>query len=563
MRSLRFAAVVVVTAFAALAGSGGVGAGDDPATIGQWSEPVDWPVTGIHSALFYNGDVINFAYPFEGPGSEAWTAHPGPVSNGLVEVPVGRDLFCAGHAFLPDGSLAVFGGNDPRSADPFFYGTADVHRFDPVTGEWTRLPDMRNGRWYPTATVLPDGKVLISSGLNELNKVTSEFEVFDPDAGETRLLEGADRYPDLYPWMFVLPDGGVLHSGPEDVSMRLDVAAGEWSEVAASTYGYRESGTAAMLPLRPPEYRPRIMQIGGADPATNTAEIVDLGASIPAWAATEPMTYPRRHANATLLPDGTVLVSGGTIDANEADLAIRPAETYDPESGKWTEMAPVEYPRIYHSTAILLPDGRVMTSGGDDELTAEFFSPPYLFRGDRPQITRAPGGAVYGGDFEIETSGDVSEIVLMRPGSVTHSFNQEQRLIELEFEASSGKLSVEAPPSGNIAPPGYYMLFALDADGVPSEAKFIRIGETTDGSLRGDIDCDGDVDVTDGLALLRHTAGLPVQQGAPCPEIGSGDPVFGDLNCDGLVDPIDALVVLRHAAGLELLDIPECVPRRP
>lgn len=556
----RIAGLFAVAVAAALSGGNGAGAGGDPAIVGQWSAPIDWPVTGIHAAVLRTGEVITFAYPFEGQGSEAWVAGVAATHFTMREVPVSRDLFCAGHAFLPDGSLLVLGGNDARSMDPFFYGTADVHRFDPDLRTWMRLDDMAEGRWYPTATALEDGRILISSGLNQQSKVTSEFEIFDPKTGQTRRLKGADRYPDLYPWMFLLPSGEVVHAGPEDVSMLLDVGAGEWSEVAGNDFGYRQAGTAALLPLHPPGYRPVVMAIGGGDPATERVELLDMGTPEPGWEDAEAMHHARRHANSTLLPDGTVLVTGGTTTKNERDLAIKPAELYDPEADTWTETAPLVEPRIYHSTAVLLADGRVMTSGGDDELTAEVFSPPYLFRGERPEIVSAPGGAVYGGTFDVEVQGEASEVVLVRPSSVTHSFNQEQRLIELEFEKEDGSLSVETPPGPTIAPPGYYMLFVLNAEGVPSVLRFIRLGETTDGSLRGDTDCDGDVDVTDGLALLRHSAGLSGAQGAPCPEIGIGEPAFGDMDCDGDVDEVDSLVVLRYVAGLLQVWIPECPP---
>ena len=157
---------------------------------------------------------------------------------------------------------------------------------------------------------------------------------------------------------------------------------------------------------------------------------------------------------------------------------------WDPVTETWTTMARMQIPRLYHSTALLLPDGRVLAAGGGrafgkvtSQLNAEIYSPPYLFKGARPTITSAPTAIGYGSNFVIETP-DVSSIAmvsLVRPGAVTHGYNQDQRFLSLTFTQTPGGLQVQAPANANLAPPGYYMLFVLDTDGVPSAASFVRL----------------------------------------------------------------------------------------
>jgi hypothetical protein len=230
--------------------------------------------------------------------------------------------------------------------------------------------------------------------------------------------------------------------------------------------------------------------LGQFTPATNTAEILDLGDPPPAWRFTQPMQAARVMPDAVLLPDRTVVVIGGSA-TGKADVGIDPVletELFDPVSETWTPMCPIRVPRLYHATAILLPSGQVLLAGKDGLFNAppynypehriELFSPPYLFRGPRPQITGAPGAAGYDSGITIQSpdASSVEAVALLRPGSVTHSFNMEQRYVGLGITAqSAGQLTVETPPNPNVAPPGYYLLFLLNGAGVPSVGEFIRI----------------------------------------------------------------------------------------
>jgi hypothetical protein len=261
-----------------------------------------------------------------------------------------------------------------------------------------------------------------------------------------------------------------------------------------------------MLPLLPDDgYRVRVMTIGGGgvdrevfyqgghddEPSTNTVELLDLGAADPGWHDVTPMHHPRVLCDGVLLPDGTVLVIGGSF-SGKSDVAVDPvlpAEFYDPSADTWTELAPINCPHLYHSTALLLPDGRVMRGGKDGQFQRdpykyfehrlELFSPPYLFAGSRPQITSAPAAAGYGQAITIDcpTAGDVARVALIRAGAATHGFHMDQRYVGLAITGvDPQQLTVTLPPNGHVAPPGAYMLFLLDVAGIPSAARIIKVG---------------------------------------------------------------------------------------
>jgi hypothetical protein len=124
---------------------------------------------------------------------------------------------------------------------------------------------------------------------------------------------------------------------------------------------------------------------------------------------------------------------------------------------------------------LLLPDGRVLSGGGDGNTDAEVYSPGYLFKGPRPIITSAPGSVTYGGQFFVGTADQISRVTLVRLSSVTHSFNMDQRITRLAFSAVADGLNVTGPATPELSPPGYYMLFVLDNRGVPSVASIVKV----------------------------------------------------------------------------------------
>jgi hypothetical protein len=387
-------------------------------------------------------------------------------------------LFCSGHAFLSDGRLLVAGGHIEDE-----HGLPDANIFDPGTATWMAVAPMRRGRWYPTATTLSDGQVLVLAGRDETSIPVDIPEVWTGTGW--RALAAAGRTLPYYPRTFVAPNGLVFYAGELRETAYLDPSGdGRWISAAPSNYGRRDYGSAVM-------YSPgRVLIVGGSDPPdgapTNTAEVIDLNAAVPYWRYTGAMSHARRQFNTTLLPDGQVLATGGTSAARFSDPvgAVRAAEVWDPASERWSALASASVTRVYHSATLLLPDGRVLHGGSGDgpglprELNAEIFSPPYLFRGPRPLIVSAPERVTYGEEFFVATphAPQVVRATLVRLGSVTHGFDQNQRFLELSLQRAAGGLTVTAPAAGALAPPGDYLLFILSAGGVPSVAKTLRIG---------------------------------------------------------------------------------------
>jgi hypothetical protein len=345
-------------------------------------------------------------------------------------------------------------------------------------------------RWYPTTTTLPDGRVLVTAGeINCSGCVAVIPEIYHPQTNIWTQLSGASLDLPYYPHMFVLPDGQVLAAATaEDViSTRvLDITAQTWTLVDANPV---DGGSSAM-------YLPgKVLKSGtSADPdlpifpSAATTYVLDMTQPAPAWQETAPMAFPRTYHTLTLLPDGTVLATGGgeTTDAIGVSGAVHYTERWSPVTKTWATIASMQKPRLYHSTALLLPDGRVVAMGGGrfngvneptDQLSSETYAPPYLFKGARPTISAAPATATYGGTIAVQTpdAARISAVSLLRLGSVTHAFDQNQRFLQLPFTSVSGALNVQAPANANLAPPGHYMLFILDTNGVPSVAAILQL----------------------------------------------------------------------------------------
>jgi hypothetical protein len=476
--SLIAASTLTVTAYAQTAG-----------TQGKWAAVKAWPHVAIHMSLLSDGRVLTWergdslAVPGQGYApATVWNPDAGTFTNVAY---TSADLFCAGHSLLPDGRLLVTGGHYLDHV-----GIANTTYFDPATNSWTAGPLMNAGRWYPTNTTLANGDVLITSGDMGGNNDTNPLpQVYQTD-GTIRDLTGALFELPLYPRNFLALDGRVLSTIPNARSRWLDTSGtGSW-KLGPRTVNdiYRSYGTAVM-------YAPgKIMIAGGGSPPTNTAEVIDLNVATPAWRDVSPMQYARRQHNATLLPDGKVLVTGGTSAAgfNDATGAVLPAEIWDPATEAWTTVAAMQVPRLYHSTAVLLPDGRVLSAGGGrppsdtggdvNHLDSEIYKPPYFFKADgtnaaRPSIRSWPSNVTYGQTFymSVTQTARIRKVSWIRLGSVTHAFNMEQRFMTLSFVRSGKGLNVTAPSDPNISPPGYYSIFVLNDTGTPSAGQIVRI----------------------------------------------------------------------------------------
>jgi hypothetical protein len=385
------------------------------------------------------------------------------------------EIFCAGQSFLADGRLLVVGGIYDGVVG---WGNPDISIFSPSSSSWSRSTPMRRGRWYPTLTTLPSGDVLIISGFDEHGAIVEEPEVWSP-AG-LRGLSGARGNLPNYPRTFVAPNGKIFYAGHRQTTRYLDpTGTGSWTTVAKRLYGVRDFGGAVMYE------KGKIRYVGGGR-TTNTAEIIDLNSPLPRWQWTGSMAFPRRQLNATVLPTGEVLVTSGSRGTgfNDNALAVHAAEIWNPNTGRWTILASNTVNRTYHSTSILLPDGRVLHSGGEGGAKgpprgAELFSPPYLFKGPRPTITNAPALVGHGTSFTVTTpdASNVAKVSLIGLGATTHAFDMGQRLLGLAFQRNTGALTITAPANGNVAPPGYYMLFILNTDSVPSVAKIVKVSQ--------------------------------------------------------------------------------------
>jgi galactose oxidase len=440
------------------------------ATTGQWTEPFPWPHVAVHVHLLPDGRVLSW-------GRQGTPLLYDPARGTFDEVPSSTHVFCGGHAFLPDGRLLVSGGHlDDRR------GLPDANLFDHTTRSWNPIPKMSYARWYPTNTTLANGEMLILAGTDETGRNVEIPEVWD--GSSWRSLTGAARALPYYPRTFLAPNGLVFYAGELEQSGYLDPSGdGRWIPVARSLYGRRDYGSAVM-------YAPgKVMILGGSDPPdgqpTSTVELIDLNDAAPSWRYTQPMSNARRHLNATLLLDGQVLVTGGTRSAGFSDRsgAVHAAELWNPANEQWTLLAENQVSRVYHSTTLLLPDGRVLHAGSGDgpgvprELTAELFSPPYLFRGARPVIDDSPETMSYGQPFPVTTpdAAQVIRVTFLRLSSVTHAFDQSQRFMELAFRRTAGGLTITAPAASVAAPPGPYLLAILNSAGIPSAARIVQL----------------------------------------------------------------------------------------
>jgi hypothetical protein len=470
--------VTTVLAFGAAVGIAASARADVRATVGEWGPVMTWPVSATHSILLPTGKVLIIGEFEEGVAQYLWT----PGTTALVPTePAGYNVFCGGHSRLADGRILFTGGHTELHV-----GLTHSSAFDPATESWVHLAPIRSPRWYPTNTTLANGDVALLSGEigyvpdpNVPGEVIPLLEdlpdVYATGANAWRVLDGAVQRLTYYPWCFVARDARVFCVNQTGATFWLDpTGAGRWARGPFSLSGERRYGSPALIGSR-------VYITGGGIPPTDAVEVIDLADAQPTWRLLAPMTSPRRQHNATILPDETILVTGGTSGAAFEDPThpVTHGELYDPATNSWTPLAATVGYHGYHSTALLLPDGRVLHGGGRFIHTVQVFSPPYLFRGPRPRIAHAPGAVSLGEPFVVGTpdAAAIGAVSLIRLGSVTHSYDQDQRLVPLSFTALDGALRVTAPIANSLAPPGDYMLFLVNRSGVPSEAAIVRVGQ--------------------------------------------------------------------------------------
>jgi hypothetical protein len=455
--------------------------------IGEWSPLINWPLVAIHASLLKNGKVL--VWDDEEHDGIFGQVHPkvwDPASNGLIDTPIiSEELFCAGHVNLADGRVFSAGGHLPRAGES---GIKSTYLYDADANTWTRTGDMAYDRWYPTLTKLSDGRVAIISGQITTGVFADVLEIYDPGTGLSSpvpSINTSQMQEEEYPLDFHLPNGTILAISPEhDPVQLLDVEANTWTHVNTTPV---HLGSAV-------QYRPgKILMSGGGQafqsPSTGLTAVLDMNEPAPTWRTTASMSSGRYMHNLVMLPNGEVLAVGGSKIAYERNVeGVLPSEIWDPGLETWTTVAPLGVSRMYHSTALLLPDGRVLAAGGGhlgnlpSQYSAEIYSPPYLFKGPRPTITSAPESVPYGtATFTVDSpeADNIASVSLIALASVTHSIDMNQFYTELSFTKGNGQLSITAPQNGDQVPAGHYMLFIVNNAGVPSVSRIIKIGSAT------------------------------------------------------------------------------------
>lgn len=447
------------------------------AQVGAWGSLFNTPEVLINGVMMPNGKVLVW-----GSGGNAQSVYD-PATGTFTSAPINLDLLCAAQTLMADGSPFVAGGGG------LSVGIANAERFSVSGNNWVNVAPMLNKRWYPTLTTLADGRIFAMSGwYSGPSDIVGPPEIYDPSQNQWTQLTNASNVMPTYPFMYLLSDGRLLHAGGSEVptdTEALDLGTQQWTTVQSTLV---DGGSSVM-------YLPdKIMKAGSAadsgssGPAAAAAYTLDMTAASPQWTPTGSMAYPRAFLNLTVLPDGSVLSTGGetTKDGTNLNNAVLPAEIWNPATGTWTTVAPMNQARLYHSIAVLLPDGRVLVggTGGDapsgvpEERTAQIYSPPYLFKGARPTIASVPSAPIpYGSSFFVGTpnGSSIASVALVAPSAVTHSTNMNQRYVPLSFSQTSGGLNVQMPSNANVAPAGSYMLFIVDSNGVPSVAARVSL----------------------------------------------------------------------------------------
>jgi len=454
----------------------------NPAATGLWSGLVTLPLISVHMSQLPKGNIL--MHDGQSFGYNAWVWDT--ATNWFTNVPAPANIFCSGHTQMADGRIFVAGGHNGKAHN----GLTIANIFDPATKAWQVLPDMAYPRWYPTAITLPDGRELVLSGETTCNDcVVAIPEAYDPKANTWTQLTSAPFIFSYYPHPYVLSDGRVIVTSTDETptdSQVLDLTAQTWTAVGGPAV---EGGGSVM-------YAPdKFLKTGTSTdpdavvrPSSSIASVLDMTQSTPTWQSVAPMNFSRTYHTLTVLPDGNVLVTGGgptTAVADTANATMTP-EMWSPTTQTWTSLTAMNAPRLYHSEAMLMPDARVLVLGSGraqdgtfptDQFSAEFFLPPYLFKGPRPVIASAPSSIRFGQPFTVQTpdAASIGSVVLMRFASVTHTFNMGQRYVPLAFTAGSTSLTVTGPANANLATPGNYMLFLLNKAGVPSVAVEVRL----------------------------------------------------------------------------------------
>jgi len=472
------------------------------AGTGRWTTyEAELPNRAVHSTLLRDGRVLLIA----GSGNSEEQFNAGqlktsvwdPTRATFTDVPTPVDMFCAGHVTLADGRVLIQGGtkNYPNQGGvPNYGGLKNSYIFDPASNQYTRINDAIEGHWYPTLTKLENGNVWMAGGLKENSEGTVVTEMFDAASGRWLGIGEVPQtwsYWGTYPHMYLMQDGRLFYAGGHTFGNGL-------SGTGASIYNWRTAQIADVAGLRdkdlrdqagsvllPPAQDQRVLMVGGGNsdgnmPAINKTDIIDLKAPVPAYTPGPDLPGTgKMYVNTVNLPDRTVLATSGATNNRSGNVLT--SAIYDPSANTWTAVPADPIGRSYHSSAHVLPDGRVAVLGsnpGDNsfEMRISIYEPPFLFKGTRPTVTAAPVNAGYAERFDIGVIGNVVSASLLAPMSATHQTDTNARLVDLPITGIGDVREAQVPSNRAILPPGPYMLTVKDANGTVSVAKWITIG---------------------------------------------------------------------------------------
>ena len=454
---------------------------------GAWSGVHAWPLIAVHAVMMPDGRVLTYGTDSNGKQTgrfiyDVWDPTLGTGTGAHMTLPnmTLTDIFCGSQLVLPEGGGVFLAGGDVwNGTQATNTANNNSNIFTLSSNTLARGNNMNRARWYSSSTTLTTGEILIQGG----NSGTDRPEVRASN-GQFRLLGSADTsaLQFMYPRNFIAPDGRVFGYDSNGQAYYVSTAgAGAVTRLGAIIPAANRGSDASAAMFRPG----RILQFGGA---SSGAVVIDINGAAPTVTATQSMSSQRRLASATILADGQVVATGGSSSWNSLTGVNNSAEIWNPATGLWTRGASGDRARLYHSTALLLPDATVLVAGGgapgpQTNTNAEIYSPPYLFgpngiRAARPTISGAPQAVSVGQTFFVNWSGGaaISRVTLVRTGSATHGWNMEQRFSELTFSLQGNRLAIQTPAKAADLPPGFYMLFAIDAAGVPSVASMVQVG---------------------------------------------------------------------------------------
>jgi hypothetical protein len=461
-------------------------------TNGFFAPPVTWPLVMIHATMLPDGRVFMNGTREERKGQliyDVWDPRPGG-GHLTLDNTTETDVFCSGQSvFANSGILLVAGGNTIRNGVNNI-GVPLTTTFDPSSNWLSPGPSMLFDRWYPSVVPLAGGDKLIVGG-RETPTIYSPTPELVTQAGDWRTLTGAKSDAAFgivawnwsYPRAYQMPNdaGKVFVLGSDGKMFYLNLADnGSITELTQTTLAGDTKLPTVMFE------QGKLLSIRNGSKAV----VVDINGAQPTITTTADMSQVRYYASATVLPDGKVLVTGGSSVGNSLPRgAAYAAEIWDPATGQWTLGANALKPRLYHSNALLLTDGTVLTGGGGRpgpviNLNAEIYYPAYLYDANgnpapRPTLDGTPESLTLSPAMQfsatVGTSDLISRVTLVRAGSATHNMNLEQSFQQLPFTQAGNQLTITAPANPTYTIPGYYLLFALNLEGVPSEAKILKI----------------------------------------------------------------------------------------